>query len=175
VTLREKAATIAPSAWLKDTLIGGVGILAIRISYVYLKSFSTHPELLARMGPGVINGILAISIAGVLVNRLVEALGTGIGRMADSAERTAQCTADGTAAQQQLAVSQAQIAAAFQQFASRDDRQAEQLQVLVGTVVVQNKQILRHIHGQDRALERLEDKAGINRPRDEAREEDDGQ
>lgn len=174
MSLRERINGLLPSMWLKDAMVGAVGIVAIRLGYVYLKTFAARPDLLARMGPGLILGILALSIAGVLVNQLVDALGKGVTRMADSAERTAQCTAESAESQKQLAVSQSQIAHAFQQLANKDDQQAQQMQVLVGTLVVQMKQILRHLHGQDRALERLENKAGINRPQQAETEEGDG-
>ena len=174
MSLRDRVEGLLPSRWLKDGLLGGVGILAIRISYVYLKAFAARPDLLARMGPGLILGILALSIAGVLVNQLVDALGKGISRIAESTERTAACQAEGAEAQRQLAASQAVIATSIQQLACKDDRQLQQFEVLIGTVVVQARRIIRKLHAQDRALERLEDKVGINRPPVET-EEGEGQ
>jgi hypothetical protein len=75
-----------------------------------------------------------------------------------------------------MSAQQERLATAAEAAASRDDRQIEQMQILVSTVVMQTKRVLRRLHGQDRALERLEDKLGINRqPEPDADEETDEQ
>lgn len=70
------------------------------------------------------------------------------------------------AAFDRLAVGQERVAAAAEAAAAKDDRQIQQIEVMQTTVVMKIERILRHLHAQDRALERLEDKAGVNRPHD---------
>lgn len=71
-----------------------------------------------------------------------------------------------------LAAGQERIATAAETAAGKDDRQIQQMEILVTTVVMMQKRVMRRLHAQDRALERLEDKAGINRPAEDDEDEE---
>lgn len=186
MSFRERFSAIAPSALLKDAFLGGVGIVAVKIVYTYLKALSAKPEILASMGPGVILGLLGITLTAVLLNRaidvaanlldkFVDAFTSGIDRMAKSSEQTATSSQETAISVRQLAEAQMASAHAAEQAANKDDRQLQQVENLVGVLVVNVKRLLRKMHGQDRALERLENHAGINRsevlPHDDDEEE----
>ena len=167
---------LSPSTWLKELFLGSVGAVAIKIAYGYLKSLESRPDLLAKMGPTVVISLLSVSVLGVLANRaidgvigllnkFVDAFSTGIDRMSTSSEQSAASSAQSAAAVQKLADAQTLAA-------GRDDRQLQQVENLIGVLVVHVKRISRKLHAQDRALERLENHAGINRPEVEALEED---
>ena len=159
--LRDQA---KPSVWVKDATIGSVAIVAIRITYVYLKALGARPELLAAMGPRLIIEILAVCIVGVLGNRgldllgdlltrFVDAFDSGIDRMAASSERSAESSAataiaqrDGAAAQQasaaaqrDLALAQQRSTAVVEKVAEQGDRAISEIQTLQNYQVAQGK------------------------------------
>lgn len=159
---------LSPSSWLKELFLGSVGVVAIKIAYGYLKALESRPDLLAKMGSPVIIGLLSVSVLGVLANRaidgivdvfskFVDAFSMGIDRLSSSAEQTARSSAESAASVRQIA--EAQTLAA-----SKDDRHMQQVENLIGVLVIKIKQIANRLHAQDRALERLENHAGINRP-----------
>ena len=149
---------------VRDVMIGGVGLLAFRLGHEYILIYRSRPDLLERMGASLLMGMLALLIAGVTVNRLVDAIITSVTRVANSVEQSAASQVDGAAAQARLADSQHAIAQSIQQLVGKDDRQTRNLEILLNTMVKKNERAARWMRLYGQSLGRIEEHMGIVRP-----------
>jgi hypothetical protein len=118
-------------------------------------------KLLQAWGPGF---LLALFIAWCLreiINRALDVAARVGDRLAGSMENVAT-------QQQSLAEAAHAQALALQTTADKDDREKQEMQILIGVVNSKVEQTLDEQKRQNRALERIEDALKINRPLNES-------
>jgi hypothetical protein len=144
---------------LKGTAFIGGGSFVLAVVELLRSDPETWSSLLRAWGP---QALLAGGFLYVLNNIAVASI-----RAREKSDALMSAAIDRMSTQQERLATAAETAAA------KDDRQFEALQILISTGVQQSKRVLRKLHAQDRALERLEDKMGINRPAEPAADEGD--
>jgi hypothetical protein len=144
------------SGWVKDALFGGVGAVALSMTYQFFEVLKKQPDLLLKWGPNFILCMLGITILGVLANRVVDALTGSADRLAEGQDRQIEATQRTADAQQAMARSTSEMAAAQREMAAKSSAQLDEIQTGVGYNQVQNERILTQLAEIGRRLDRTE-------------------
>ena len=148
------SAKVSVSAgWLRGVLVVGLGagggVAGLLGAYEMIQAQPKESfDLLAHWGPWFGVAVFAIYV----LSRFLSEVNINGRRALDMIVETARDNA----------VSQNRMADAMTKIAEKDDRQLMEIQTLSGVNVQQNSRLMRKMEQQDRTLERIEDKLGIN-------------
>jgi methyl-accepting chemotaxis protein len=137
-----------PGDLIKDLLFTGVGGVSLTMIYQFFELMKGHPELLLKWGPNFMLVLLAITVVGVLANRVVDALSSGIDRMSEATQSSAEANV-------KTSESMAVMAGSLKDVAEQGGQQMREIQVQVGYAVQQTNLIMQRLTAQDDALNHL--------------------
>jgi hypothetical protein len=137
-----------PGDLIKDLLFTGVGGVSLAMIYQFFELMKGHPEMLLKWGPNFMMGMLVIVIVGVLANRVVDGFTSGIERMADAAQSSADANV-------KTSESLALMATSLHDVADQGGQQMREIQVQVGYTVQQGNLIMQRLTAQDEILKEV--------------------
>ena len=137
-----------PGDLIKDLLFGGVGGVSLTMIYQFFELMKGHPELLLKWGPNFMLALLGITVIGILANRVVDALTSGIERMSDATQSSADANV-------KTSESLALMATSLHDVADQGGQQMREIQVQVGYTVQQTNLIMQRLSAQDEILKEV--------------------
>lgn len=159
----QKPSAVANLLLLSTSFVGGGSIV-----FACFELIRSEPDrafkLLQAWGPWFFLAMFVAWAFNRLVDRALDIAGRVGDRMAGSMENIA-------GQQQSLAEAAHAQALALQTTADKDDREKQEMQILIGVVNSKVEQTLDEQKRQNRALERIEDALKINRPPDESEQQ----